>query len=453
MDISTSFAEQLTGEETRRAASRNDDDSATAQLGMWLLALRSFFKPHNCPLSETERPALLTRNWHSELHLARQTILKCSQLALDSIHHTEAGEALLENESDLDFLAAAAEAKIEQAAAPDNSSLTALAESLTDARAVCDAMLDAEFVGFHNWASFGRILTREVERSGALQAIARAVRRQANAKLQQPLLVLTRNLHAPETLGGDMLRVFSELANLLDRLRVIETFLQRDQPLKQTLPIFTLVHEDARKLLAFVETRAMLVENQDEAVFDALDGTTYAIGMELRKVFAHELAGLSALRQAPAIYARVENAHGLLRDSFQQSTVALAQIFDPSLDGTQLFNQFQTKLDQSLALRADLWALLQLVRSAEREREHYLVARLLERLAEFREGSLRYLMYKDWEACERFIEEVSAARGAVELTPVLHRFAAYFETLHGQINMRAVLADHPFDYSMPENQS
>jgi hypothetical protein len=39
----------------------------------------------------------------------------------------------------------------------------------------------------------------------------------------------------------------------------------------------------------------------------------------------------------------------------------------------------------------------------------------------------------------------------VELTPVLHRFAAYFETLHGQINMRAVLADHPFDYSTPEN--
>ncbi|MGI8654244.1 MAG: hypothetical protein ACR2LC_03390 [Pyrinomonadaceae bacterium] len=451
MDTSTSFAEQLTGDETlRAAASRDDYDSATAQLGIWLLALRSFFKPHNCPLTETERPALLTRNWHSELHIARQTILNCSQLALDSLHHTEANEAALENEAELDFLAAA-EAKTEQSTAPDNFSMAALSESLADARTVCDAMLDAEFVGFHTWASFGRILAREVERTGALQAIARSVRHRENAKLQQPLLALTRNLHVSETLGGDMLRVFSELANLLDRLRVVENFLRLDQPLKQTLPLFTLVHEDARKLLAFVETRAMRVENLDEAVFDALDGTTYAIGMELRKVFAHELAGLSALRQAPAIYARVENAHGLLRDSFQQSTVALAQVFDPTLDGTRLFNQFQTKLDQSLALRADLWALLQLVRRAEKERERYPVARLLERLAEFREGSLRYLMYKDWEACERFIEEVSAARGAVELTPVLHRFAAYFETLHGQINMRAVLADHPFDYSTPEN--
>jgi hypothetical protein len=147
----------------------------------------------------------------------------------------------------------------------------------------------------------------------------------------------------------------------------------------------------------------------------------------------------------------VENAHGLLRDSFQQSTVALAQLFDKSLDGTRLFNAFQTKLEQSLALRRDVWMLLQLVRRAEKEREHYPIARLLERLATFREGSLRYLMYKDWEACERFIEEVEAARGAVELAPVLHRFGTYLETLHGQVNMRAVLADHPFDFPTLES--
>jgi hypothetical protein len=55
-------------------------------------------------------------------------------------------------------------------------------------------------------------------------------------------------------------------------------------------------------------------------------------------------------------------------------------------------------------------------------------------------------MYKDWEAFERFMAEVHAARGAVELTPVLHRFGTYLEALFGQINMRTVLADHPFDH-------
>jgi hypothetical protein len=135
-----------------------------------------------------------------------------------------------------------------------------------------------------------------------------------------------------------------------------------------------------------------------------------------------------------------------LRDCFQQSIVGLAQLFNPTLDVARLFSAFQTKLDQSLMLRDDLWTLLQLVRRAEKERDRYPISRLLERLNSFRDGSLRYLMYKDWEASERFMEEVAAARGAVEVTPVLHRFSAYLETLLGQVNMRAVLADHPFDY-------
>jgi hypothetical protein len=50
------------------------------------------------------------------------------------------------------------------------------------------------------------------------------------------------------------------------------------------------------------------------------------------------------------------------------------------------------------------------------------------------------------------MEEAAAARGVVEVTPVLHRFGAYLETLHGQVSMRAVLADQPFDYPPLEIQ-
>jgi hypothetical protein len=33
---------------------------------------------------------------------------------------------------------------------------------------------------------------------------------------------------------------------------------------------------------------------------------------------------------------------------------------------------------------------------------------------------------------------------------VLHRFGAFLETLFSQINLRSVLASHPFDYSATE---
>jgi hypothetical protein len=168
--------------------------------------------------------------------------------------------------------------------------------------------------------------------------------------------------------------------------------------------------------------------------------------METRQVFSHELVGFSALRPAPASFAKIETAHGLLANSLQESIVILARLYEPELEANALFSEFQTRLQQSLTLRSDLWRLLQLVQRAERERDRFPTARLLGQLDYFRANSLRFLMYKDLEACERFMEEVAMAHGAVELAPVLHRFAAYLETLHGQVNMRAVLAPYPFDF-------
>ena len=431
-----------------------EDKEEARALGLYLKSLRSFFQLRNHPFSETEQPKIYERDWTNELRIVRRLLLESTQLALQLSAHGDAAsnETLLDDAGGLDLPEEFAPSESVEAAntGAENDALCELAETLANATALCEAMLEARAVSLNVWSSFGKALANELAQSKVAERITRAADHHAAASLQPRFITLARHTVKPQALAADTLAIFTGLACMLERLRFIEKVLRRDQPLKPLLPIFALVHEEARCLVEFIETRAMRNEGIDDSMFDALDGTNYAISMELRKVFAHELVGLSAQRQAPAIYAKVENAHGLLRDCFQQSSVGLAQLFDPSLEGAQLFDAFQTKLEQSLALRKDLWTLLQLVRRAERERDQQLVAPLLKRLSEFRETSLRYLMYKDWEACERFMEEVDAARGAIELAPVLHRFGAYLETLHGQVNMRAVLAAHPFDYPQQE---
>jgi hypothetical protein len=185
----------------------------------------------------------------------------------------------------------------------------------------------------------------------------------------------------------------------------------------------------------------------DEGARDALDGTAYAIQMELRKIFEHELVDFCSLRQPSQVFVKAENALGLLRDSFQQSVLAVAQSFDPSVEGRQLFASFHTKLEQSLVLRDDLWRLLRLVRRAAGQVETFPLSLLLEHLNAFREGSQRYLMFKDWEPFERFLEEIESSGGAAETGHVLHRFDAFLETLFNQVNMRGVFASNPFDPS------
>jgi hypothetical protein len=378
-------------------------------------------------------------------------LLRCSQLVFSSVHFEKADNTIFD-ETD-----AAASSHISSSSSEEmqtglkDSSLLALAATLGDGCASCQSLLELRHVSLHAWVNLGQWLDRNLNGVEGTNLQAQLYSRQELLAIPASLLALTRETVSPVALGTDVLSIFSSLFRLLDYLRFVETFLRHDQPLKQALPIFTLVHEEARSLAEFIETRALRTEGLEKNVFDTLDSMNYAIRMELRKVFAHELVGISALQQAQVIYVKVENAHGLLRDSFQQSVVGLAQLFNPALDGAQLFDAFQTKLDQSLALRRDLWTLLQLVRRSENEPGQQAGGRLLKSLTWFREGSLRYLMFKDWEACERFMEEIDAARGSDEFAAVLHRFTAYLEALSSQVNMRAVLVNHPFDYPALES--
>jgi hypothetical protein len=96
-------------------------------------------------------------------------------------------------------------------------------------------------------------------------------------------------------------------------------------------------------------------------------------------------------------------------------------------------------------LRNDLWIVLKDVQNAEKDIENFPLSDLIEKLNEFAAGSMKFLMYKDTETVERFIEELFRTQNSGDMVALLHRFGAYIETLFGQVNMRTILADHPFE--------
>ena len=431
---------------------RKDSDGFEAgaharELKMWVRGLRSFFNLRNRPQAEINRADLVKHDWTSELRMVHGALLRASRLVFHLIHLEKSDSTIFDDDEEGLSLSDGVSSSVDQEVEAEHKddSLYNVAALLGDASELCESLLEAEAISLHAWTNFGESLMRLFDRIEALRAFQQIVSRQATLNIPAPLLAVTRGVK-PAALSADLLRIFSGIFELLNYLSHVEKLLRRDQSLKQTLPVFTLVHDEARALNDFIRTRTLKIEGLEQLVFEILDGTNYAIRMELRKVFAHELLELNSLKQAPAIYIKVETAQGLLSNCFRQSAISLAQLFNPSIEGSQLFNEFQTRLEQSIVLRRDLWMLLQLVRRAEKEPEPQSIERLMKKLVSFYEGSLRYLMFKDWESCERFMEEIGAARGAAELSPVLHRFAAYLEALSSQVNMRAVLLDHPFDY-------
>ncbi|HYY58070.1 MAG TPA: hypothetical protein VE842_12115 [Pyrinomonadaceae bacterium] len=244
-----------------------------------------------------------------------------------------------------------------------------------------------------------------------------------------------------------MLRIFSDLTRLLAYLRMSETALERESNALENLAFFTLVHEEALALRDFVEGRALRADCIDAHLRDALGGISFAITHELRRVYEQELAGLNATEADRMIRGRIGHVRGLLSNCFQQSLIILAQAFDPSLSGTQLFNDLPARVQQSIVLRRDLWTLVQLARRAEAGGDLETIISFIQYLETFRHGSMHFLMYRDWQVYERFVDEVMETGSVAELAPVLDSFACYLETLFAQVRMRAVLANHPFDCS------
>jgi hypothetical protein len=417
-------------------------DSSLLELHIWQRAIRSFFNLRNHSLSDAEKAEILSRDFSAELRIVAQALRRALLLGLNCTPEKSSASFELEEAHAFDAMSlnAAGESPAQAVVSP----LAPLVDTLSELCDMCDSALSSK-VDFQAWTSIERVVRGELAQSQFIKQLERRAHSGVLERQHPEILELTARI-AHDTLAADMSSIFSQLARLLEQLRVIETLLRHDAPLKLSLPIFTLVHEETRSLVEFIEKRAIRTEEIDGRVFDALDSTGYAVGVELSRVFGRELVGLVSLRQSPAIYTKVENAHGLLRDSFQQTLVALIQVFDPALDVSLFLKFFHTRREQSLSLRSDLWMLLQFVLQAEKDRDRRPLAPLLERLDAFREGSLRFLMYRDWEPFERFVAELIAARGAVELAPVLHRFGTYLEALFGQINMRTVLADHPFEY-------
>jgi hypothetical protein len=438
----------LSPSEKRDEPEAFDGSKPAREIVMWMRALRSFFNLYNHPFPEGNQESLLSHNWVNELRIVRATLLRSSQIVFSSVNFEKSDNTIFdETDTELATVTDLSSGQREDVEiVVKDSELLNLAAALGDGYASCQSLLELRHLSLHDWVTLGQELGRNLNALEGTNLPAQLYSRQDLQNIPATLLNLTREAVKPAALGADMLSIFSSLFRLLDYLRIVESFLKKDQPLKQALPIFTLVHEEARALAEFIETRALRTEGLEKNIFETLDSTNYAIRMELRKVFAHELVGISTLQKAHFIYVKIENAHGLLRDSFQQSIVALAQVFQPELAGAQLFDAFQTRLEQSLALRRDLWTLLQIVRRSESAPAHETIKSLLKSLAWFREGSLRYLMFKDWESFERFMEDVDTARGADEFAAVLHRFMAYLEALSSQVNMRAVLVNHPFDY-------
>jgi hypothetical protein len=235
---------------------------------------------------------------------------------------------------------------------------------------------------------------------------------------------------------------FAEILRVFTRLNLIGANLHKLDTLMENLSILEVLHFEIRYLLEYVERHAMNAPGLSERLRDVFDGISYGISHDVKRIFERELVGELKEQSTPVVYGKILHTHGLLTNCFQQSLISLLQVFNPTLDPTQIFDDFEERLRQSLLLCNDLAVLMRAVRNAEAEPTSDLLRAVVQHALSFRDGSMQYLMYRDWRGYERLaLALITSIETNGDSKDLLHQFACYLEVLYGHVKMRAVLKD------------
>jgi len=270
--------------------------------------------------------------------------------------------------------------------------------------------------------------------------------REVQAHLQYEIDLALNSIADPE-LHDVSKTILSELVRFFDWLARIESNLHKLDTLQESLSLLEVLEFESRSLVDYIDAKALKVATNNERLHEVLDGITYGITHDLRRIFERELVRGVTEHSTPIVYGKLLHAHGLLTNCFQQSTITLLQVFNPRLDATSLFNDIEARLNQSLVLCKDLSSLMRFVRLSQANSDPDVLRTVVARILEFRDGSMHYLMYKDWRGYESLaLEVITAIENNLDPKPLLHRFLTFLEVLYGHVKMRAVLAEN-FPYS------
>jgi len=233
-------------------------------------------------------------------------------------------------------------------------------------------------------------------------------------------------------------KVFADLVFLLDYLSLVDANPRDLVRVRDRLSILYAVRGEANALVDFIENHALQCEGMAELLRETLDGSAYAIKHEVRRILDGELAEAKDAQDEQKVYGLLLHAQGVLTNCFQQCMISLARVFDESVSGAQLFHDWQIRRERSLLLCEDLTTLTELIQDSGQKSLDYIAAHL----RAFKEGSMQWLMYKDWQEYEALSEQVlgSISQGD-NPTDLLHRLGCYLETLLAHVKTRGVLAE------------
>lgn len=412
----------------------------------WLRALIAFCDHRRLPLTVTQKACKATRDFSPEIRVMRQALCECESFGIQLCirGQDEASPCDLQDEARLysprGMAAQGYRAAVQTSPA---ESLSEFLQSVHDMDALLLGLMEAPHQGFSAYLGFGRMLRREVGNAGYVDMLISQRLRVQYDRIENAVLRAAVRSISDEQVRGHVSHAVLYLFRQLRYLKLVQSAMESDQPLRRFLAIFALLHEQTEQLCDFLKTRFLRDKQRNLSLRRAAELMHHALKSDVQHAFDSELASVAAETDASIIYAKVENSHGLLCNCFQSGIVTLIQAFDDSIDAKALFPVLLEGVAHSQVLRKDLWDLREDLRSELQKGAGLDLGRILDRIGMFRESSLKYLMYQDCGEFERISESLITAGTEMETRILLRKFVSYLEMLIAEVSKRSVLQNRP----------
>ena len=418
------------------------------ELEMWLRSFERFFRIGSQPLSERETRALAARNWSEELRLVDNVLLRVVQLSGSILSEEQVSLSRFDRYVESNLTVEEGQGldpyieKLVRHTLPETA-LALLRESFEDLHLLMLDLVKLSRLPYSTFNAVGKIVYREVRRSDLLALLIDKKFKPVHDRIGNRMVSrIIRGI--PDTSERrQAARVFLELFRLLHYLEYTDPARLPEEELRDTILVFALVVSETRLLLSYIEKRVLKGKDVTQPLYQVYDSFVYCLPLELKKVVNTELTDISVTRQSESVRTRVENSHGILKDCFQQSVVQLGQALDPAVDGSRIFPDFSARRDQSVELRDGLVTVVRALREFQDQKDQASATRMKERISEFYDHHIKYLMYSDWSGFELFYIEILKCGSISGLQQIAHRFETFLVTLLREVQKRSLLQGAP----------
>jgi len=413
------------------------------ELEAWLRGLRSFFDLQHLPMRESERATLVERDFRQELKIAGCALQRCERLTLEIVRLGQSDslrfETFVERKSRKGAVPGCnVDAVLDQPTPLD--SLVWLQESLGDLRLLISTLDDRGAIDYRIYRGLGREYAQALKSSRFVEMLlGQRVRKQYD-QMENPFLQGILDAIKDDRLRRNAVLAFIYLHRMLKYLALIWKELEQDHPLRETAVLFALVDEEMASLADFLKSRFLRGRATNQVLHEAVELVIYSLHVERRRVQEQELASVVSAGDAAAVYARIQNGHGLLRNCLQSGVVALAQALNKQVEARNLYPSMQDSANRSQVLRQDLWELRTFLKEMLDGKQEPALDRIVSRMALFREKSLPLLMYRDWSEFESFSDAIVTSGSSMESRILLRKFIGYVETLVQEVSKRSSLS-------------